>query len=145
MPGIANLKKMIKLDEGERLKPYLDTADPPKLTIGVGRNLDDVGISHQESDILLDNDITRLLVNPDIHRILSDHDEVRQAVVLNMAFNLGIAGLMDFRNMLEAFANKDYVLAALEMLDSRWAEQVGHRSTRLAYMMRTGTIHEDYN
>lgn len=144
MPGIANLKKMLKLDEGERLKPYLDTAEPPRLTIGVGRNLDDVGISSQESDILLDNDITRLLVNPDIHRILSDHDEVRQAVILNMAFNLGVVGLLDFRNMLEAFANKDYVLAALEMLDSRWEEQVGHRATRLAYMMKTGTIHEDY-
>ncbi|KKM88344.1 hypothetical protein LCGC14_1259720 [marine sediment metagenome] len=144
MASIELLNKMLKLDEGLRLKPYLDTADPPKLTIGIGRNLDDVGISEQEALMLLDSDIAKLLVNAHLQRILNGHDQVRQSVILNMAFNMGVKGLLKFRNMLSAFEAKDYVTAALEMLDSKWAEQVGDRAIRLAYMMKDGKIHDDY-
>ena len=145
MASVELLKRMLKLDEGMELKPYLDTADPPKLTIGIGRNLDDVGISEQEALMLLDSDITHLLVNQHMQEILVGHDQVRQSVILNMAFNMGVAGLLGFRKFLAAFAIKDYVTATLEMLDSRWAEQVGDRAIRLAFMMKSGTIHEDYN
>ncbi len=144
MANIELLKKMLKLDEGIRLKPYLDTAEPPKLTIGIGRNLDDVGISEQEALILLESDITHLLVNQDIQKIILGHDQTRQSVILNMAFNMGVRGLLKFNNMLSAFESRDYVTAALEMLDSKWAEQVGDRAIRLAYMMKDGKIHDDY-
>ena len=144
MANIETLKKMLRFDEGLALKPYLDTAEPPKLTIGIGRNLDDVGISEQEALMLLDSDITHLLVDSRIQEILKGHDHIRQSVILNMAFNMGIVGLLKFKNMLSAFEAKDYVTAALEMLDSRWAEQVGDRSVRLASMMKSGTIHDDY-
>lgn len=144
MANITMLKKMLIVDEGCKLNPYWDTAEPPKLTIGIGRNLDDVGISDQEAEMLLESDITHLLVNADIQDIIAGHDQIRQSVILNMAFNLGVRGLLQFQAMIAAFMVKDYVTAALEMLDSRWAEQVGHRSTRLASMMKSGTIHEDY-
>jgi lysozyme len=135
-----NRKKMIaqlRLHEGERLKPYRCTAG--KLTIGVGRNLDDRGITSDESAYLLNNDI-------DSHWIeLLEHlpwvetlDEVRQRVMLDMAFNLGISGLLTFRRTLGHIKAGDYALASSAMLESKWATQVGQRARRLATMMKTG-------
>lgn len=66
------------------------------------------------------------------------HTPARQAVVLNMAFNLGINRLMLFRRMRGAYDGGDYERASIEMLDSRWADQVGRRATELAQQMRTG-------
>lgn len=130
---IAELKR----DEGVRLKPYRDTV--AKLTIGVGRNLDDVGISEAEADFLLASDIKRTV--EDLASRLpwwSTLDEVRQRVLCNMAFNLGIGGLCAFVNTLNAVKAGDYDKAATEMLNSKWAKQVGARAVRLSAMMRTG-------
>lgn len=68
-------------------------------------------------------------------------DDIRQKVVIDMAFNLGVNGVLSFKNMIQALKEKDYDKAAEEMLDSLWAEQVGNRADRLAKMMRTD---EDY-
>jgi lysozyme len=125
-------------DEGVRLKPYLDTVG--KTTIGVGRNLTDVGISEDEADYLLHSDIARTVA--DLNRKLtwwSTLDEVRQRVLCNLCFNLGINGLLTFHNTLEAVRSGRYGDAADGMLASLWARQVGPRSLRLAAMMRTGT------
>lgn len=65
-------------------------------------------------------------------------DEVRQAVLIDMAYNLGVLGLLRFRKMLTALERGDYHAVADEMLDSRWAWQVGRRATELAEMMRSG-------
>lgn len=132
------IKELIR-DEGLRLKPYRCTAG--KLTIGVGRNLDDVGISHGEAEILLRNDVARSEADLDRHlpwwRTL---DPVRQRVMVNMAFNLGIAGLLGFKNTLRAVETGQYLTAAQGMLASKWASQVGPRATRLATMMRDGGV-----
>ncbi|MBN3500929.1 glycoside hydrolase family protein [Burkholderia cenocepacia] len=123
-------------DEGRRLKPYLDTVG--KTTIGVGRNLTDVGISDAECDTLLSNDIDRTVAWLD--RSLSwwrQLDPVRQRVVINMAFNMQ-GGLLTFTNTLAAMKRGDYAAAADGMLASKWAGQVGARATRLASMMRSG-------
>ena len=127
----------LRLHEGERLKPYRCTAG--KLTIGVGRNLDDRGITSDESAYLLNNDI-------DSHWIeLLEHlpwvetlDEVRQRVMLDMAFNLGIFGLLTFHRTLGHIKAGNYALASSAMLESKWATQVGQRARRLASMMKTG-------
>jgi lysozyme len=127
--------------EGLRLKPYRCSAG--KLTIGVGRNLEDVGITSDEAFTLLDNDIARLKV--EIHAIIpnfNEHNEVRQRVLLNMAFNLGLPGLSKFSKTLAAVKAKDYVAAASEMLNSRWAQQVGRRALELSRWMRTGVDNE---
>lgn len=131
------LKARLIRDEGLRLKPYKDTVG--KLTIGVGRNLDDRGISVDEARILLDHDI-------DDHenelRAKWPHydklDDVRQEVLLNMAFNLGVPGLLKFVNTLAAVVAGDFDAAAYGMLHSKWASQVGKRASRLAEEMRTG-------
>ncbi|VVD96546.1 lysozyme [Pandoraea iniqua] len=123
-------------DEGRKLKPYIDTVG--KTTIGVGRNLSDVGISDAECDAMLQNDIARTVGWLD--RNVSwwrDLDAVRQRVVVNMAFNLG-GGLLTFVNTLAAMRRGDYGAAADGMLASKWATQVGARAQRLSQMMRTG-------
>jgi lysozyme len=135
--NIEKLRKSLILHEGLELKPYKCTADA--LTIGVGRNLDSVGISSDEAMMLLDNDLDRCI--DELGRRIPAwrlHDEVRQNVLIEMVFNLGITRFMTFRKMLEALKRYDYSAAANEMLDSRWANQVGQRSRTLAQMMRSG-------
>lgn len=130
------LRLALTRDEGLRLKPYEDTTG--HLTIGVGRNLTDVGISSDEAQMLLDHDIDRVV------RMLDERipwwgqlDPVRQRVLLNMGFNLGY-GLFQFRNTLAHVQRGEYTDAAEHMLDSLWSRQVGARALRLANAMRTG-------
>jgi lysozyme len=136
---MANLQQLFKdliRDEGLRLKPYRCTAG--KLTIGVGRNLDDVGISEKEAMEMLKNDIDKLTNDGRIKNIIEGHSQIRQGVILNMAFNLGIEGLLRFKRMISAFREGDYETAAHEMEDSAWFRQVGPRAVRLQKQMREG-------
>lgn len=137
----ALLKKQLELHEGVRHKPYLCTAD--KLTIGVGRNLDDVGLTADEIDYLLENDIDRCCM--DLDRFLPTWyalSMARQHVLIDMIFNLGLTRLNGFKRFKLALENKAYARAADEMLDSRWAKQVGKRAIRLANAMRNDTLVE---
>lgn len=129
------MRKELIRDEGLRLKPYKDTVG--KTTIGIGRNLDDVGISKDEAYLMLDNDIQRTSDSLDKNLPWwKTLDEVRQRVILNMAYNLGINSLLGFKNTLAAIQAGRYNDAADGMLASKWATQVGDRATRLAKMMR---------
>ena len=124
--------------EGLRLKPYRCTAD--KLTIGVGRNLDDVGISNGEAIFLLRNDILRVQKELSGHDWYDTLDMIRQDVLVDMCFNLGFTGLMEFEKMIRALTVEDYLEASKQMLDSRWAIQVGRRANKLAKMMEVGDL-----
>lgn len=130
-----SLKDDLKRHEGLRLKPYKDTVG--KITIGYGRNLDGVGITEEEADYLLSHDI-QIAVSESQQAFtwIVRLSESRQNVIYNMAFNMGIPTLSRFRNMIAAIEKKDYGLAADEMLDSRWAKQVGKRAEELATIMR---------
>src|SRR6266567_1031028 len=124
-------------DEGLRLKPYKDSVG--KLTIGVGRNLDDVGISRDEALLLLANDIQN--AKDRIEQELpwaGNLDEVRLAALVNMVFNMGIGRVMQFHKFLAALAAVDFKTASTEMLSSHWAEQVGPRAQRLAIQIESG-------
>jgi lysozyme len=138
---MSDLKEMtsrlLRLHEGVRLKPYTDTVG--KLTIGVGRNLDDKGITQEEADYLLSNDISAVWLSL-VSRLefFSRLDTVRQAVLLDMGVNLGVNGLLAFRKTMVLVAGGKYAAAAIEMLDSTWAKQVGARARRLSEMMRSG-------
>lgn len=136
--NIEEMKKELIRDEGLRLKPYRCPAG--KLTIGVGRNLDDTGITELEAEMLLAYDIERFSYQLD--RTISwwrQLDEVRQRVILNMAFNMGTAKLMEFAITLANVRAGRYKEAAAGMRNSRWAKQVGARAERLAVMMETGS------
>jgi lysozyme len=131
------LANQLMVDEGMRLKPYKDTVG--KWTIGVGRNLDDVGISKSEAMMLLGGDIDVACAQLDRAlpwwRTMTDK---RQQVLANMAFNMGINKLQGFVNTLRAMKEGRYDDAAAGMLNSLWAKQVGARAERLAKMMREG-------
>ena len=137
-----DLRELLKRHEGLRLKPYRDTVG--KLTIGHGRNLDDVGISEAEAQTLLDNDILRAWGEA-MKQVpaFTGMDRARQAVVVCMIFQLGPVGFAAFKKFMAAIEDEDYALAAAEMLKSRWAEQVPARSRELAAMMRTGRLPAD--
>lgn len=123
-------------DEGIRLKPYTDTVG--KLTIGIGRNLDDVGITLHEARHLCDGDITRVFMELDNRlpwwRSLTEN---QQRGLANMAFNLGLPRLLRFEKMLAALEVGDGEKAAAEALDSKWAKQVGERADRIAELYRS--------
>lgn len=131
------LRSQVMRHEGLRLKPYRDSVG--KLTIGYGRNLDDKGIAIHEAAYLLSGDIqdaTLSLVNT--YPWFESLDSVRQAVLINLCFNLGPTKLAKFHATLQAIAAKQWGEASDHMLDSLWAQQVGHRATELAAQMRTG-------
>lgn len=132
-----DITNQLRRDEGVRTHPYTDTAG--KLTIGVGRNLTDVGLFDSEIDFLLQNDIQRVMNQCQSNLPWFDAlDPIRQAAIVNMAFNLGFTGLEGFPKMLMAMARGDWEEASAEMLSSLWAKQVGARATRLAEQVRTG-------
>lgn len=141
--------------EGERLFLYDDATGEPITrgaarikgfaSIGVGRNLMVRGIKQNESRFLLANDIldhwNDVLINlPWVEGL----DRVRQMVILDMAFNLGVPGLLKFKNTLRAVQEKRFYDAAVHLLQSHpYVDQVGQRAYRLAEMLRSGKLPSD--
>ncbi|MGJ8518033.1 glycoside hydrolase family protein [Carnimonas bestiolae] len=133
----ANERAQIINDEGAKNRLYRDSVG--KMTIGVGRNVEDVGLRDDEINYMLDNDIAaatedaKAFLGADAFDALDDD---RQGVLINMSFNLGLPRLRGFKQFRAALLNHDYQRAADEMLDSAWAKQVKARATRLAARMR---------
>ena len=131
------LIEQLKRHEGVEHLPYIDTQG--KMTIGIGRNLSDRGISISTINQMLMEDIE--LATSDLERVYPEYcdlSEDRQLVLANMSFNLGIPRYLKFEKFWAALRQGQWDLAATEMLDSRWAKQVGDRATELADMMRKG-------
>ena len=133
---MQKLVENLKRHEGLRLKPYL--CPEGKITIGFGRNLEDMGISEKEAEMLLMSDIERCYQELDVFSWFHDLDQVRQEAMVNMVFNLGLPTFLEFKRTLKFMAEGAYSQAAEEMLDSKWANQVGDRAKELAYMVETG-------
>ena len=138
MTRSKRLSDMLIKHEALRLKPYECTAG--KLTIGVGRNLDDMGLTEDECLYLLDNDIDRC--DRELRHNFKWYLElcrVRQEAMINLCFNMGIARLLSFEKALTAMSKGDFNKGADEFLDSKWADQVGPtRSSDIECMVRTG-------
>ena len=134
---MSRLIETLRRHEGVKNTLYKCTSD--KWTIGVGRNLEDVGLSEEEIDMLLLNDIVRTKELMDNYIPWhSDLDEVRQEALINFVFNVGIGTTMKFKNAMAALEEHDYDTAATEMLDSNWAKQVGSRAIEITQMIKTG-------
>lgn len=139
-PLKAKLTKQLRRDEGEKLFAYKDSLG--YLTIGVGRLIDKRkggGISPEESAYLLSNDIDKKDIDlrsrlPWFHSL----NEARQGALLNMAFQLGVDGLMGFHQTLAAMRDEHYADAANHMLQSLWAKQTPERAKRIARQIETG-------
>lgn len=134
---MKELEELLVRHEGLRLKPYTDTVG--KVTIGVGRNLDDVGISKDEALLLLQSDIERVVIQANANfPWYPKLDNVRKDVILSMLFNMGLSRFSGFKNTIGLIASGKYQQASEEMLKSTWAKQVGQRSIELSHMMATG-------
>lgn len=137
---ITNLEDQLVRDENEILHAYQD--DEGWWTIGVGILIDKRkggGITQSESRYLLRSRIADKTAElfqklPWVAQL----DAVRQSALVNMAFNLGVDGLLKFEHFLAALQAKDWQMAAAEMLNSLWHKQVGERADRLAEQIRTG-------
>lgn len=135
---MSKLLKQLKRHEGLVLQPYRCTEG--KLTIGYGRNLDSSGISKSEAEKMLSNDIDETIdtINNLIPDVMLQLNQARRGVIINMAFNMGTHGLLKFKRMFAAIEAIDYDEAAIEMLYSKWAIQVGSRADELSEQMRSG-------
>lgn len=129
---------LLKKHEGLRLKPYRDTVGV--LTIGYGRNLESRGITKQEAEMMLDNDIKWFTaqLRSELPWFDSKPENVK-CVLVNMAFNLGVGGLLGFKNTLKAIEEDRYDDAAHSMLKSMWAQQVGMRASELSELLISHT------
>lgn len=137
----AALEQQLIRHENLKLKPYFCTSN--KLSIGAGRNLEDNGISRSEAMLMLRNDLiaTSFGLEKAVPGFLALTPRRRMALI-DMAYNLGLAGFLKFRKLLTAIQVGDWQQASAEMLDSKWADQVGkasgQRAHTLATMMREG-------
>lgn len=137
-----NLTRQLGGDEGRRSKVYKDSLGFD--TIGIGRLVDahkaGGGLRNSEMDLMLSNDIEDRVVS------LSKQlpwmlwlSEARQGVLLNMSFQLGVDGLLGFKNTLQMIKEGNFEAAAKGMLQSKWASQTPARAKRLSEQMRTDT------
>lgn len=133
------LVEQLILHEGLRLKPYMDSVG--KITIGIGRNLSDTGITKAEALTLLDHDLDDAVADCASFPWFATLDPIRQRVVCDLRFNLGPARFRTFRRFLRALDEQDYWRAAKALQDSLWYQQVKTRGVRLVHMMRSG---QDY-
>ncbi len=134
--NIDLLKKEVLLSEGLKLKPYKDTKG--KLTIGIGRNLTDKGLSTEECLYLFQNDIKDAIKEAQSFDWFASLNDVRQNVIVEMVFNMGKGGVSKFGEFIKAIKQEDWQKAKAEMLDSEWAREVKGRAIGLAYMFEKG-------
>ena len=132
-----SLKDQLRIDEGVRQFPYVDTRG--KITVGVGHNLTDNGLSDDEINYLLDNDIDHAVDELDKNfswwRAMTDN---RQQALTNFCFNVGIGTVLTFKNTMAHMQAGDYQAAANSILQSKWALQVHDRANRIADQIRNG-------
>ncbi len=145
------LIERIKLDESGSLQPQFKPYKDSKgiLTIGYGRNLEDRGINYVEAEMMFNRDLIDAMSDAEKFFPGFKHlSSLRQEVLVNMAFNLGLTRLNGFIGFKEALEKGDFKKASIEMLDSKWRKDVGKRAYRLAYMMLNdkvpteGELHE---
>ena len=133
----ARMRDFLEREEGFRARPYRCTAGA--LTVGFGTNLA-AGITRSQAAALM-----MLEIEEDILPVLRKNlpwfdtlNEVRQTVLISMAYQMGVKGLLGFNATLSYISQGNYAAAATQMLSSKWARQTPNRARRQAEMMRTG-------
>jgi lysozyme len=133
---------LIKRNEaagGPKLRMYLDTAKPPRWTIGWGHNLSDRSISVRACQVIFEDDLHEAQVT--LNRVLpwtASLDDARRAVFVDLIFNMGPSKLLTFKNTLAAAERRDWPAAAAGLRASLYAKQVGNRAERNAKQWETG-------
>ena len=136
----SNIVEQLRRDEGTKLHAYQDHLG--YWTIGTGRLIDirrGGGITPEEADYLLYNDIDKRVLQLKQHIPFFDHlDHARKGVLINMAFQMGVEGLLSFRNTLRCIGEGKLEEAAISMSNSLWAKQTPARCKRLQEQILTG-------
>ena len=138
--NIEALREQLKVDEGVKYEIYKDHLGYP--TFGIGHLVtksdpengepDGTEVSEDRVNEVFESDVATFISESKIlFPNLDDLPEVAQQVIVNMAFNMGRPRLSKFKNFIAGVNDNDWVRAAEEMMDSRWADQVGDRATRL--------------
>jgi lysozyme len=132
---MSKIADMLEKHEGFKQFIYKDSLGIE--TIGIGRNLKNRGVTRAEALYLLENDIADFTkqLRDRLYWFDSIHPDA-QMVLIDMAFNLGLSGLLTFHDTLEHIKNENYKAASVTMLNSKWAKQVGVRSLELADILR---------
>ena len=136
MIDLDNLITDLKVDEGFESRVYTCSAN--KLTVGYGWNLEDNDLPESIAVELLKYAAVEKIAQLSNNQWFCELDSRRQSAIANMAFNIGVGGVLKFKKMIAAIEAKDYDLAAIEMQDSKWYNQVGERAKRLVNVMRWG-------
>lgn len=137
MVNLQLLRDQLINEEGIRFTPYTDTRG--KVTIGVGHNLTDNGISQSVMYAILQEDINEVISDLDMNiPFWKNMDEVRQRALADVCFNIGIVQFLNFHKMISALVSQDYVAAAYELKTSAWYGEVGARGPKLVNMLLLG-------
>ena len=147
------IRKIIKTEEGFRTHPYL--CSEGYVTIGYGTKLHNKkGMDPKDFSLVVNEESAMALLTVEVNHIVNrlvagpysatfrDIDKVRKDILISMAYQMGTNGLYGFKRMWVALANKDYLTAAEEMLDSAWAKQTPERAHRHTLAMSVGSLHE---
>jgi lysozyme len=141
--NLERLMESVKKHEGYRNKVYLDTLG--KRTVGVGHLCVE---DFWEDDKEYEEKFLMEILAEDLQNAIkgarelkeeydcTDIDEIAQEIIVEMVFQLGKTGVSKFKNMWKALAEKNYIGASYEMLDSRWAKQTPNRAKAMADLMK---------
>lgn len=142
--------RLIELEEGWRDKPYYCSEGYP--TVGYGFKIADKDaplpkfcLPKSAGDAWLMHNLNDLVDHLSKYQWFNKLNDARKAIILSMAYQMGISGVLKFKNMIKAIEQDDYRNAALEMLDSRWAKQTPQRADRHQLQMQSGGWIEYYN
>lgn len=142
---------IIKLEEGMRTRPYYCSEQYP--TIGYGQRIGDKGeplpnITTTEKEALkfLRGRISEIIIalSSKQSKAWNNCNPQRQAVLISLAYQLGVTGVLAFKKMWAAIDNKDFNEAAIQMMDSKWAKQTRNRAIRQSSTMRSGSLDQYY-
>lgn len=135
---LTTLKARLTRTEGRRNRPYVDTRG--FTTIGIGHNLSAKGVPDELVDIWFNEDIAEAVQGANSLPAYNQLDPVRQTVLVDMIFNMGLDKVREFVNTLAYLSKGQWDMAAEQMLASAWAKQVGSRATELARIIKSGHI-----
>lgn len=144
-------KAVIMFEEGFRSRPYKDSEGYPTIGYGTKIGTKDANIDNyvfmvekKAAAALLEQEVDKVIGSLSMLPFFPLLSEERQAVIVSMAYQMGVEGVKGFRKMIEALEDENYTVAASEALDSKWAHQTPLRAERHAEVLRTGEFSDDY-
>lgn len=134
---MEKLVEMVKRHEGFMPHPYKDSVGVS--AVGYGTNLEARGVTEFEAELMLRNELLDVEATLNQYTWFNSQNRARKDALVNMGYNLGVTGLLGFKNMITALSQNNYSKAKREALNSKWARQVGSRAKELAEIIETGS------